>query len=433
MRYSILSALLVGISFSGIASSAVLIGSHGSSSTMGSVAIPENLNSVRYNPAAGFLVLDRKAGEVIRFGYLSEVGAEFQVGAADNFDQDLNQLMDELNQFENDVATGTYTAPQADAKAQQIQDSFNQVLSSFGEEAKIKTDVTMSVPLFPMVFSVALLPGVVSIEADVSAVTDITFLDDTLAYDAVTKELSTNSRVYVKGGTLLHAAVGYSQPVYGIERFLPTSGDLIVGAKLNLYSTSLSSVEGQVDRDDGKDTGDIVSDGLKSSKDTLAYGADVGVIWRAKRYQLGVTAQNLNSPKFDYSVNEGQLASGDVSDGSLVIEPLYTVDGAVFFGRGDLILSGSYDINTGTDLVGDDFKQISVSGAYIPDYLFLPTLRVGYEKNLRGEKLSAIHAGIGLFKGVANLDVTYGLETATFDNDPIPRRLGFHLSFEEVF
>lgn len=433
MRYSILSALLVGICFSGIASSAVLIGSYGSSSTMGSVAIPDNLNSIRYNPAAGFLVLDRKSGEAIRFGYLSEVGAEFQVGAADNFEQDLNQLMDELNQFENDVAAGTYTAPQADAKAQEIQDSFNQVLSRFGEKAKIKTDVTISAPLFPMVFSVAPLPGVVSLEANVSAVTDVTFLDDPLAYDVVTKELSTNSRIYVKGGTLLHAAVGYSQPLYGIDRFLPTSGDLIVGARLNLYSTSLSSVEGQVDRDDGKDTGGIVSDGLKSSKDTLAYGADVGVIWRAKRYQLGLSVQNINSPEFHYSVNEAQLASDDVSGGSIEMTPRYTLDGALFFDRQQFVLSGSYDINTTTDLVGDDVKKVSFSGAYLPDYLFLPTLRVGYEKNLKPGGLSAIKAGAGFLSGMLNLDITYGLETTTVDNEAVPRRFGFHLGVEEPF
>lgn len=433
MRYSILSALLVGICFSGMASSAVLIGSYGSSSTMGSVAIPENLNSIRYNPAAGFLVLDRKAGEAIRFGYLSEVGAEFQVGAADNFEQDLNQLMDELNQFENDVAAGTYTAPQADAKAQEIQDSFNQVLSRFGEKGKIKTDVTISAPLFPMVFSVAPLPGVVSLEANVSAVTDVTFLDDPLAYDVVTKDLSTNSRIYVKGGTLLHAAVGYSQPLYGIDRFLPTSGDLIVGARLNLYSTSLSSVEGQVDRDDGKDTGDIVSDGLKSSKDTLVYGADVGVIWRAKRYQLGLSVQNINSPEFHYSVNEAQLASDDVSGGSIEMTPCYTLDGALFFDRQQFVLSGSYDINTTTDLVGDDVKKVSVSGAYLPDYLFLPTLRVGYEKNLKAGGLSAIKAGAGFLSGMLNLDITYGLETTTVNNESVPRRFGFHLGVEEPF
>lgn len=433
MRYVVLVVFLLNLISPIPAFAAVLIGSYGSASTMGPAASPANLNSVRYNPAAGFIILDRKSGEAVRFGYLSEVGMELQLGAADNFEQDLNSLMDELNQFEDDVAAGSYTSAEADAKAQDIQNSFNQVLSSFGDEAKLKTELTVSAPLFPIVFSVAPLPGVVSLEASVSAVSDVTFLDDTLLYDAVAKELSTDSRVYVKGGSLLHAAVGYSQPVFGIERLLPIPGELIIGAKFNIYSSSLASVESQVDRDDDKDTGDIVSDGLKSSRDTLAYGADVGAIWISDRYQLEITAKNINSPVFKYSLSESQLASDEISNGSITIKPQYTIGAAIFTKGRRLMLSGSYDLNSASDLVGDDIKRLNIAGAYFPEYLFLPSLRFGYEKNLAGEGLSSINTGVGFFKGMLNLDLTYGLETATFDDQSLPRRLGVHIGFEETF
>ncbi|MFG1490376.1 hypothetical protein ABMA58_14085, partial [Oceanospirillum sp. HFRX-1_2] len=51
------------------AHAAVLVGSYGASSTLGQVASPTTINSVRYNPAAGYLALDTQNGENVRFGY----------------------------------------------------------------------------------------------------------------------------------------------------------------------------------------------------------------------------------------------------------------------------------------------------------------------------------------------------------------------------
>lgn len=433
MKKQLLSCA-IALTLSAPASAAVLIGNYGASTTLGQIASPATLNAVRYNPAAAYLALDAQDQETLRVGYWSQLGASAEFGAADNFQDDIDQLMDTLSQFEQDVANGVYTTEaEANIAALRIQNDFNRSLVSFGEAGRIKMAFSSAIPLLPTVFKVPSLPGVFSLEAGLSAISSVTFIDAPLTYNPTTQDLATDSLVYVKGGTLLQAGLGYSQPVATFGDTHQLKGELIIGVKANLYNASLASVEAKIDRDDDKEVSDLISDGLDDAKDSSAVGIDLGVVWVADHYQLGLTAKNLNGLEFDYNTSNNPIANDEISQGKISIDPQGTLDGAVFLKDRMLMLAASADLNAVNDLVGDQVQMAHVSAAFFPAHAMAPTIRLGYEKNLAGEKLSAINLGLGLFRGVANLDLTYGLENTEIDGNTLPRRLGLQLSFEESF
>ena len=84
------------------------------------------------------------------------------------------------------------------------------------------------------------------------------------------------------------------------------------------------------------------------------------------------------------------------------------------------------------DVSAFDNQWVYASTSYDTRSFFIPSLRVGYKKNLVGTNLSSIAFGVSLLKYV-NLDFEYGLESVSENLDNSPRRLGFAISVEERF
>lgn len=425
------------------AHAAVLVGSYGASSTLGQVASPTTINSVRYNPAAGYLALDTQNGENVRFGYLSQLGFNVEFGKADNFQDDLDTLITRLSDFNTKLDNGGYgtdaNAAYNDAKG--IQDEFNSALEGFGEAGRLKTSFTASIPGMPVLFELPKLPGVLSVDASVGFVSLAAFEDQPftglpddptgLTSPNDLTDFATDSQVAVRGGTLTQFGLGYSQPISAIKNIGPMEGELVVGAKANLYLASLTSVKAKIDRSDDKEVSDLIEDGLDKSKDSTSFGLDVGAVWVAKNYQAGLAVKNLIAPEFD--AYEKDEVTGTNGTTTISMDTQATVDGAVFIKDRMFMLATSADLNKVEDLVGDEVQMLHVSGTFFPSNFLIPTLRAGYQKNLAGEELSALNFGAGLFRGMANLDVTYGLETTEVDGSSVARQLGVQLSFEETF
>lgn len=433
----------IALAISAPVQAAVLIGNYGASTTLGQVATPVTINSVLFNPAAGYLALDHKNGEDLRLGYLSQLGASMEFGEADNFQDDVDVLITRLDDFDTKLNSGAYGADinSAYSDAKGIQDEFNTVLASFGDSGRLKTSFTASVPGLPVVFELPKVPGVLSIDASfglisLAAFDDQPFTglpDDISSITSVSdlQNFKTDSQVVVRGGTLAQLGLGYSQAINTLKEIGTSEGELIVGAKANLYRASLTSVKAKIDRDDSKEVSDLISDGLDAAKDSTAFGVDVGAVWAASNYQLGLTIKNLIAPEFD--AYEKDDVKGTEGETKIKLDPQTTLDGAIFVKDRMLMLAASADMNKVDDLVGDEVQMLHLSGTFFPSSAAIPTVRLGYEKNLAGEELSAVNFGLGLFRGVANFDVTYGLETAEVDGSDLPRRLGIQLSFEETF
>lgn len=439
MKKQLLSSA-IALAIAAPAQAAVLVGNYGASTTLGQVATPTTINSVRYNPAAGYLALDHKNGEDMRFGYMSQLGASIELGEADNFQDDVDDLITRLDDFDAKLKAGGYGSDFNAAKsdAESIENDFNTVLESFGEAGRLKTSFTASVPGLPVVFELPKVPGVLSLDASVGLVSLAAFEDQPFTGLSTATTLTdlennfkTDSQVVVRGGTVTQIGLGYSQALSNIQQIGSMQGELIVGAKANLYAASLTSVKAKIDRDDDKEVSDLISDGLDEAKDSTSVGLDVGAVWAANNYQLGLTVKNLIAPEFDaYEKDEVKGTEGTTT---IELDPQTTADGAVFLKDRTLMLAASADLNEVEDLVGDEVQMVHLSASYFPSNVVIPTVRVGYEKNLAGEELSALNFGLGLFRGVANLDVTYGLDTTEVDGSDLPRRLGVQLSFEETF
>ena len=230
--------------------------------------------------------------------------------------------------------------------------------------------------------------------------------------------------------------LGYSQAVDAIRNIGPMEGELVLGAKANMYVASLVASKAKIYREnDDKEVADLIEDAVDKAEASTTFGLDVGAVWDAKNYQLGLTVKNINSPEFD-AYEHDEVVDGVNGAGrtvSIKLDPQTTFDAATFIKDRSLMLALSADLNKVEDLVGDEVQMMHMSAAYYPSNFAIPTVRVGYEKNLAGEELSALNFGLGLFRGMANFDVTYGLETTTVDGDELPRRVGFQLSFEESF
>ncbi len=416
--------------------SAPFVHSPSSALTIGPSALPYSLQSVAHNPAAGSLVVN--SSEKLRFGYLSTVGGSFEYGEVANFEDDLDELIDILDDGISD-----------DDSVDEVLDRFNGVLEEIANDGYFKLEGSGSLPIFPLVFNSDMLGGTVSINLahDIQARGSILY--DELRFR---DEIDTSAALYLKGAVLNRFGVGYSRPVYtrGVGMW---KGTLIAGARLNVLSASLSKQVFGLTNLDGESVTDVIQDEFtENQEDTTEIGLDVGFIWRADKYQVGLTITNLNQPEFDYGpiADDCESISNPVQQSNCFIarthveeigaidaaethemNALTTVD-ASFMLTPRLILSGSAELGDYNDLVGDENQWVTLSATHFPRSSWLPAWRIGYRSNLVGSELSSLALGVTLFK-VFNFDLDYGLDTVTIDGSSAPRSIGINFGFEESF
>jgi hypothetical protein len=238
-------------------------------------------------------------------------------------------------------------------------------------------------------------------------------------------------------------ALGFSRPVWQQPgRRVILGGSLrYLQAKLSKQVVALESI------DDDDDVEDVLKDSYdanerKSSNVTV----DIGAIYDASNYRVGVTFANLTEPDFEYGAigtNCG-LLSGSAQyncftaayysdrialNETWTLERLATLEGAVFFASGRGSLAASVDLNDVHDPVGDLNQNLKVALGYKTQTNWLPDVRVGYRKNLAGSELSSASLGFTFF-GAVHFDVSCALESTQIDGSSVPRTAAFNLGFE---
>ncbi len=366
----------------------------------------------------------------LRMGILSSFGIGMEVGPVDNFADEIDDLIDELDRDDISLAEGNA-----------LVDRFNGILEPLGRDGYVKVHGGLQVPLFPMLYRSGF--GVFTADANISGQARLGFLDSPLTYNPVEEEVETASAAYVKAGQITEIAVGFSRPVWR-----PSAGQLVVGgnvrylqAKLSKQVVALDSVE------DDEDVADILEDSYdanerKSSNVTF----DVGAIFDFSNYRVGVTLANLTEPEFEYGAigtNCGALSGsaqyncytaafyGDriALNETWTLERLATLEGVMFFASGAGSLAASVDLNDVHDPVGDLNQNLKVALGYKTQTHWLPDLRLGYRKNLAGSELSSASVGFTFF-GRVHFDVACGLESTAIDGSSVPRTVAFNLGFE---
>jgi hypothetical protein len=380
------------------------------------------------NPAGGEFAL--APGARFRMGILSSIGFGTEVGPVDNFADEIDDLIDQLDRDDISLSEGNA-----------LVNRFNGLLETFGRDGYIKVHGGVQVPLFPMLFRNRL--GVFTLDANLAGQARLGLLDAPLTYNPVEEELETASAVYVKGAQLGEISLGFSRLAWKHE-----AGQLFVGGRLRYLHAALSKQVVALEAvEEGDDVNDVLSDSYdanerKSSNVTV----DLGAIYSTSRYRVGLTVANLTEPEFEYGpigVNCNTLTgtaqyncytalyfSDRIAlNEKWTLERQATLEGELLFAGGAGSISAAVDLNDVHDIVGDLHQGLTVAVGYKTQASWLPDARVGYRKNLAGSELSSVSLGLTFFKRF-HLDVACGLESTDVDGNSVPRTLAFNLGFE---
>jgi hypothetical protein len=383
---------------------------------------------VTRNPAGAEFSL--AADATFRMGILSSIGFGMEVGPIDNFADEIDDLIDQLDRDDISLAEGNA-----------LVERFNAILGPMGRDGYVKVRAGAHVPLFPMLYRTGF--GVFSADANLSAQARIGLLDSPLTYNPITEEIETASAAYVKAAQINEIALGLSRSVWQAP-----GRRLIVGGKVRYLQATLSKqVVALESVEDDEDVEDILEDSYDANeRKSSAVTVDLGAIYDASNYRIGVTFANLTEPEFKYGPigSNCSALSGSAQyncytaayyadrialNETWTLERLATLEGAVFFASGRGSLSASVDLNEVHDPVGDLNQNMTVALGYKTATKLLPDVRIGYRKNLAGSKLSSASLGFTFFGGV-HLDFSYGLDSAEVDDRSVPRTLAFNLGFE---
>lgn len=409
----------------------------GSSLTTGSISNNFALSSLAYNPASAQLLL--RDGERLRFGFLSSIGTSTEFGDVSNFEDQINQLADDLDRDDLSLS-----------EAENIVDRFNAILPSIGQDGYMKLSSGGALPFMPSVFNFGGMSGNFFVDAGTEVLIGGRFLDApvTVQSSGSTGTVSTSSSVYLKSGTDLRLGLGYAQPVWHWGNDTQT-GQLIVGGKVDYHRLALSKQVILID--DVDDLGDTISDDYDANEQvSTGVSLSLGAIWKADKYQLGFTMNNINEPEFEYGAvgqNCGALigtsqnncfqaqsfaAQGRIDSRETHTMFAYSTFDASFWATPNLMVGTSVDLGEHVDFVGSDYQMLTVAAFYQPQHWAIPGVRAGFRQNQVGTELSSVTFGMTMFRN-ANIDLEYGLDTTTIDGNTLPRNFGINFGFEEHF
>lgn len=420
MRY--LTLLLGVISVNAMASFSV-----GTSTVLGSYANRQSLITSLSNPAAPYLMTNVQS---LRVGFLGPLSLGYEMS-------DVSDLEDQVDQLEV-LLERNYSDPVA---ANSAREQANSIIADIGSTSYVKFSGALQVPFMPIVYKTA-NRGAFTLDASAAFVSRAEVIADDIFVNGG-EELASDTAVYLKRATDYRFGLGYSQ-LFG----RPVSGALILGGKLNVHSIALGQKLSFLTNEDDNGT-DVFGDFL-TNRDNAQSGIslDLGAIWTAPNYQLGVAATSINEPEFDFDAlgDCRGLSGSDLSNcngiirlsdkGKLALNETYkmdaqlTVDAAVMSTNQNWSLAGSYDVNSVSDPVGDKQQWAVVSLSYFSDNLYFPGIRVGYRKNQEGSKLSYATVGATFFRRL-DFDVAYGLERQK--GETLPRSLYLSLGYNFAF
>jgi hypothetical protein len=257
-----------------------------------------------------------------------------------------------------------------------------------------------------------------------------------LTIDALTNAvkfgLANDSSMLSKAVQTTELSLGYSRRGWSND-----SGALYLGAEARLYMMRLSRFSVRF--------GDITNseelfDAIRNSnfRNAERAGLDIGALWVADNYQLGIQLTNLNQPKFSFpTVNLDPYVNEEIinylqTDQSYTMDRQVKLEGSLFTSDRRWSAHLGLDADSATDPLGDDFQWLTLSAAYATDSRWIPAARIGYRENLTGTEMKYLSVGVTAFKFV-NFDISSALDTVKIDGKKLPQgimaSIGFQISW----
>lgn len=416
---------------------------HSTNITLGQSSDHLNLFSGTRNPAMAGLMVDTENGEHFRFNYFLSLSHSTEFGQVDNFIDDVDELIDILDD------PSSTTEPVTD-----LLERFNNIIDQAGVDGYLTTTTGVYLPGFPFYWKPDFLPGTLSFEANIETQINLSVLADELVLAPAKQNFTTATSAYLKSGIQTKLSVGYGYEVNEWPFAQEHNAKLLLGAKFNIYSLELSKQVFQLQLLDGKDVEDLIEDEYKNNRiRSTGIGLDIGAVWIAEKYRLGTSLQNINAPSFDYGTIgtncERHVTASDQQSNCYITDyftstlgyikahetykkaPLVTVDGSYYI-RPNWLVSGSAELSSYDDAIGAENQWWSASTSYHATSYWVPSLRMGYRKNLVGNKLDYLNLGITI-ADTLNADISVSLKNAEIDGQKAPRGVGFAISIVERF
>lgn len=408
----------------------------GPSFTSGPSSNHKNLFSATHNPAMNSFMVREE--ETYRFNFAPAFSYGLELGDVGNFADDLDDLIDIIDDPESTSDSPT-----------EVLERFNGVLEAMGEDGYIKNTINLKAPILPLYYKSERFGGTLSADFSLNATISARVLDDELTYDP-DKNYLTNTAIYLKSGIAKKLSFAYSREVWSYNEM----GTLYGGARLNISNMELSKQLMPLQMLDGRDVSDVMTDEYdKNLVSTTAISADLGVVWDADFYRVGLTLSDINSPSFDYGavgVNCEDREDGSEEQSTCYATEYFinekgdltpyeshtkhartTIDGAVHLSN-KWWLTSAFDLAAYDDAVGFENQWFHIAASYETGGFWLPSLRAGYQTNMTGSETTSLNFGATISK-MLNIDIEYGLDSVEVDGTSGPRRLGFALSLTEHF
>lgn len=250
-------------------------------------------------------------------------------------------------------------------------------------------------------------------------------------------DIQDNTEVFssVEALALTNLSLGYSARTYQNR-----DGTLYVGGRAHYYRADISRAAGDV-KEDGDDAVDRISDDFSDNRVTENdFGIDLGVLWVARNFQVGLTGRNLNEPSFDYPDldNFDDLPEDPRLERSktYTLERQFTVEGSLHSPNRRWMLGASHDLNSVEGPHGEAFNNeyqwTAVGIGYASPSYFIPGFRLGYRTNNEGSELSYITGGLTLFR-MLNIDAAVATDDVEEDGTSVPRSAFVNVGLEFAF
>ena len=414
----------------------------GASLTRSKVSVPNDLGSSMNNPAAASHFMNGKSG--FKFNFIGPIGAGYELGKIDSLVDELDELIDIL---ENDDLSAQ--------EALDAKDRFDPFLANAAVNGMIKVGANAALPLFPMFYHSNNF-GTFTAEISLTGTLRSTVLDDKIDIISIndTFKINTQAAVYVKSAGMLNIGLGYSRPVYKTE-----AGLLHAGVKVNISQYELTkNVISLAGLEDGEDIGDAIKDDYESNANSSVNVAlDLGLMWVAKHYALGLSLNDINEPEYDYGVLSSNcseltgmsldncfVAQDAIAQGRIRGEEVYVANAQATFEASTWLATpmlgegtrwgfhSAIDLNEKNDPIGDLYQWASLGATAEFNNWLVPELRMGYSKNLAGTKLSYYSVGVTFFKH-ADLDIKFSDESVEIDESSAPRSAFFSFAIQTKF
>lgn len=171
-----------------------------------------------------------------------------------------------------------------------------------------------------------------------------------------------------------------------------------------------------------QESGTLLNDVKDNSKESTAFGIDLGVMGRYSMFNVGIVGRNLNSPKFDGPTIKNKFTGASRKVDDLTVEPQVAA-GIAFIPFETLTIEADMDLTKNeTSSPGYYTKNVSV-GIEWDAFRFL-AIRAGAYKNTAETDVGVVYtAGLGINLWAARIDLAaaFSPQTEQFDNKSYPK------------